>query len=68
VISTHSQAMLYSPESLRAIEDISEKFRQGLRQGAIDFAKHDGRNLVADEDVWKALAVMTDAEWLTVKP
>lgn len=60
--------MLWSAESLRTVEDISEKFRQGLRQGALDFAKHDRRNLVTDDDVWKALAVMTDAEWLAVKP
>jgi histone H3/H4 len=46
--------MLYSPESLRTVDAIMERARQELKFRALNLAKQDGRNLVTDDDVWKA--------------
>ncbi len=47
--------MLWSAESLEAIEALRERFGDTLKQIALAAAKRDGRNLVTDADVWKSL-------------
>jgi hypothetical protein len=55
VASTNSQAMLYSAESLKAVDAIAERLREALKARALLQAKRDGRLLATEGDVWEAL-------------
>lgn len=57
--------MLYSADSLRTVELISDRIRHVLKQRAIHAAITDGRALVTSKDVWAAFdkLVLSDLDF-----
>jgi hypothetical protein len=65
-MSCDSDAMLFSAESLQAIQVVKDQFGQALTQRALELAKRDGRTLVTQCDAWTAI-VETDS-WEVLDP
>lgn len=65
-MSRKPKPLLYSAESLRALDEIAGRLRGSLRMAAATRTRREGRDLVTDDDVRAALAefVRDGGAWL----